>query len=1000
MPIATFTTLYMKALSIALLCLFGATAVAQMPGFLHFTVQDGLPSNVIYCGLQDTEGYHWLGTDRGLVRFDGARFKTYGIADGLPDPEVFVLYEDSQQRLWASTFSPYLAYRRGGCFQHRENDSLVASLPPTSTVSHFFEDGASALWVSGDSLLQVSPTGELRGYDIGPKFRVYQVGTDHIGFQNKSLYQFNPTTGHARELRHLGSGGRLLFVAVSGRRILCAYQNATYLLEYQPGQARLLDSLSMGITHVMTDRRGRFWGSVPGRGAVCFDNPERNLNHPRWYLPGRKINTIYQDKQGNMWFLTAGEGAYMLPDREMSHWRAGLGLPSSSVLSLAYDAVTGQVLAGDDLGHVHRLAGGALLQSHALGPDLTKNFVRQILPTSKGGFWAVTDLGFFTVHTGSTIGEHDTSPISVGLGAPKWMLPSPAGYWMATHQSVFHWPAKEGKVLPQQEGRVTAIALDTSGMLWKGSTNGLYSQEDGFKYNWAERFPALKSRVIALQPSPDGGLWVVNTRHGLLRATIVQGKIQAISIVNYSPETPFTGIKNLRAMPNGSVWLATNQGAIRLDSSGQYARFTTHHGLASNDVNDVLPVGDTLWAATADGLSMLVLKPEGASTDVQAVLTAFRYQHQGKSQTLDFSGKGQGPAYIALPPGAQLPEAHFAGLCASPGQVLRYAHVYRQALLPFPYYTFSNLWGGFSGTLDTLWTEGATFNLGAALPPGSYRYHTAALVLEHGPSAPAEWHIVALPQFMQTVWPWLILLTAVGLLVWRFHWLRTRFFQMESAVAQLKLQALRAQINPHFVGNSINAIQKFFYPPDPEKASDYIHLFTVLLRKTLRLSEEDFIPFSEELQYNREYLEMIKLRYAGQFTYHISGTENIPPDIRFPTMFLQPILENATLHGLSPKGSSVLHLDFQWSGNRVQCTITDNGVGIRRAQAIRKERPSKHVSKGIKLLENKAHMLNTLYGIQLRLQYRDRSAEAKVQGISGTEVHVSFCPPSLKPTSS
>ena len=61
---------------------------AQMPAYLHYTVQDGLPSNLVYCGLQDRRGLLWFGTDKGLACFDGSRFRIYSMADGLPDPEI------------------------------------------------------------------------------------------------------------------------------------------------------------------------------------------------------------------------------------------------------------------------------------------------------------------------------------------------------------------------------------------------------------------------------------------------------------------------------------------------------------------------------------------------------------------------------------------------------------------------------------------------------------------------------------------------------------------------------------------------------------------------------------------------------------------------------------------------------------------------------------------------------------------------------------------------
>ena len=77
---------------------------AQTPAYLHYVVSDGLPSNMVYCGTQDHQGLLWFGTDKGLASFDGTRFRTFGMKDGLPDPEVLNVWEDSRERLWICCF--------------------------------------------------------------------------------------------------------------------------------------------------------------------------------------------------------------------------------------------------------------------------------------------------------------------------------------------------------------------------------------------------------------------------------------------------------------------------------------------------------------------------------------------------------------------------------------------------------------------------------------------------------------------------------------------------------------------------------------------------------------------------------------------------------------------------------------------------------------------------------------------------------------------------------
>ena len=202
-------------------------------------------------------------------------------------------------------------------------------------------------------------------------------------------------------------------------------------------------------------------------------------------------------------------------------------------------------------------------------------------------------------------------------------------------------------------------------------------------------------------------------------------------------------------------------------------------------------------------------------------------------------------------------------------------------------------------------------------------------------------------------------------------------------------------MNPHFIGNSINAIQQFFYPPDPVRGSEYITLFTRLLRRTLEFSEQTFIPFHEEIAYLRDYLEMMQLRLGEYFQFEISGADDIPPDTPFPSMLIQPVLENATLHGLAPEGISVLKLDFHFSGKKVICSVTDNGPGLHETRRRRILAGNMRASKGLEILYQKMDTLNRRFELGLHLELTDLS-EA-IPPLRGTRALIRFLPDKIPP---
>ncbi len=145
-----------------------------------------------------------------------------------------------------------------------------------------------------------------------------------------------------------------------------------------------------------------------------------------------------------------------------------------------------------------------------------------------------------------------------------------------------------------------------------------------------------------------------------------------------------------------------------------------------------------------------------------------------------------------------------------------------------------------------------------------------------------------------------------------------------------KMQALRAQMNPHFIFNCLSSINNFVLKNETEAASDYLTKFSRLIRTVLNNSKRSFIPLEDELEMVRLYLEMESLRFKGSFTYRIDRDEKIEPSTIFiPPLLIQPFVENAIWHGLLHKADPGGRLDIsvKVEKNILICIIEDNGVG-------------------------------------------------------------------------
>jgi LytS/YehU family sensor histidine kinase len=166
--------------------------------------------------------------------------------------------------------------------------------------------------------------------------------------------------------------------------------------------------------------------------------------------------------------------------------------------------------------------------------------------------------------------------------------------------------------------------------------------------------------------------------------------------------------------------------------------------------------------------------------------------------------------------------------------------------------------------------------------------------------------------------------------------------------ADLEMQALRAQMNPHFIFNCLSAINHFVLAGETEKASDYLTQFSRLLRMVLVNAGKQTVALDEEVAVLKLYLNMEQLRFKDAFDYNIYYDANVQiTGISVPSFILQPFCENAIRHGLLHKeGKKYLEVYFKQDADYIICIIKDNGVGREKAAALKPKNVDKAGSFG------------------------------------------------------
>ncbi len=195
--------------------------------------------------------------------------------------------------------------------------------------------------------------------------------------------------------------------------------------------------------------------------------------------------------------------------------------------------------------------------------------------------------------------------------------------------------------------------------------------------------------------------------------------------------------------------------------------------------------------------------------------------------------------------------------------------------------------------------------------------------------------------------------------------------KLRGRAVRLRLQALRSQMNPHFIFNVISSIQGVIRSGDVENADRFLQRFSELMRQSLNFSEADFISLDDEVKFLQNYLALnSELRFSGQMEGRILIEDDLKDEMLYvPSMLIQPLVENAVEHGIRPLQGrrGLVEVTFSWyNDDNLLCQVRDNGIG-REAAAKRKAlRPNRHRSRGMEIVHDRLELLHKERGLPVQ----------------------------------
>jgi signal transduction histidine kinase/ligand-binding sensor domain-containing protein len=710
-------------------------------------MENGLPQNTVQALAQTKDGFLWLGTEAGLVRFDGVEFQTYdqNSTPALPGSDIRCLLATADGALWIGTNAGLARWTDGTAraFTTREGlpDNGILALDEG-------EDGTLEVWteqgpvrMAGDRFEVVTRKfsflrnlGSLRGEEPGaPGFGdTLPNGVTVIG--GRSGLDFVQDGERPHIILHLSVGREL-----PGSRIQAVFadREGALWIGTNAGLARwvkgkverfpITDPLAAAsILALMEDREGNLWVGAETDGLhILRDQRFRTLD-TREGLPSDRITTVVEDRAGTLWVGTQEDGLNALRREDPAGWRVqrnfsvNNGLASNVILSLAA-ATDGDLWVGtpDGLNRVH----GNRVDTFTSADGLPDDFIRSLLIDNDGSLWIGTRRGLTHWATGKG-----------RLSAPRFG----AGMETYTHASGL------GSDL------VGAMARDAKGDLWVATLAGLSRLHGGTISNFTTADGLSSNVVTALLPRADGTLLIGTQDHGWN----VWDGLKFTAAMHSGLEQ--TTIHAIMDDERGHLWFATGNGIARCDcnemggtgpapSCSHWMEFGTADGLhsretATNSHPSAWRSGDGyLWFATPKGL-VEVDPAHFPVNELPPPVALERFQVDDVTQTLPGPG-----SWLKVKAGHVHFEFDYGGLSFVAPQKVRYRYMLE----------------GF----DRGWTEAGARRAAyyTNIPPGRYTFRVQAANNDGlWNSSGAALSFELRPHFYQTVWFYVLLLAAVA----------------------------------------------------------------------------------------------------------------------------------------------------------------------------------------------------------------------------------------------
>lgn len=926
----------MRHCLLLLLFLLPLSGQCQEPFYFIFG-QSEFEGVDIYDVIQDNDYNYWFSTDQGLILHDGYSFRKVSVPQ-MKASSLFDFKADSKGRIYCHNLSHQI-YRI-----QDQKVSLFYEVPEKEqqfAISYTL-DADDYVLIQSESLIRVSPDGKdeiildnnsatypfLKGEKAIYSFQEIDI-TESIQVISKNKTKSARLTSNQElptsKAYYWDVREKSDIIISRGNMNVYRFDEKHMELEYQTQLRTDLNNQSLRIYSVDE----RIWLMGQTRGVYLIDEQFNPLYGGYKLYENYFISDVYKDREGNTLLSTFDHGVLVIPNKFLRR------IPQNTNETVTQIAtVTNQegLLFGMSSGEISFSLQGqqtTISQSDVLKPLETLYYWEQRDAILTDGQLGIQIIDHFQKQPKEYRYEIGAFKAFAAIDHEKAVVGFNSGITTLRFRNGAFETSNDFKT----NTRIYALAyLQEKDLVYAGTSQGLQVVErNGASHTFQYKGKSVFANCLF---EHDGQIFVGTKRSGVL--VIEDGRVVL--------QIPVSDEVMKISIDNDICYIQTRSGFYMHEFSvKKTTKLNTIFGLKNRKIIDFGIDNDIIYISTVDGIQYISLNQLNRPTAALPIHD-FRVL-KGKKPTRS---------------------KHFKYNQSSIRFEFSVATLRFREGVKYQY----KLKG-----YDSEWRElpyDQNYVVYNALAPGDYTFLVRSENQGIQSKSVSYSFEVEAPFYLR--W-WFYLSCSLGILaililiVRRRLKIQQRRVKREQELNASKLTAIQSQMNPHFIFNTLNSIQDLVMQGDAEKSYSSITRFANLVRRTLNYSDKDTIDFDEEIKLLELYLTLEKLRFKDELQFDIktNGIEGV----RIPPMLIQPFIENALQHGLLHKeGIGTLMIEFELKDMLV-CTITDNGIGRKKAREIKARQKGKHESFAIKSIKKRMEILSQRFGDGIGFEYED-----------------------------